>query len=444
MEHLRQRLRSAEAGRGIRHYGVASGRRLAGRMPLLIGSAIVILTLSLARTVDVSVAIAGALAVVAVAATLPEPAGRPHSRISGAPDPSEPHDGHVSAGVGTWDALLYAMPDAALVIDGASVVLYANGHARDLFPMLRPGGPINHVVRHPDLVAAIDKARASNAPLLIHLVESFPVERRISVSLGRVAIGPARPRFPDLLLTFRDVSEQHRLAQMRADFVANASHELRTPLASLRGFVETLQGPARDDSAARQRFLSLMATQAERMSRLIDDLLSLSRVEMRVHLTPHGKVDLDEVVAHVGQVLAPIAAAAKVTLVVEPLGEPAPVRGDRDELVQVVQNLAHNALKYGFEGGRVVIALQRRPGNATTPRFAVVVADDGPGIAPAHLPRLTERFYRVNVASSRDKGGTGLGLAIVKHIVTRHRGELRIESAVGKGSTFTVILDAAP
>jgi two-component system phosphate regulon sensor histidine kinase PhoR len=216
--------------------------------------------------------------------------------------------------------------------------------------------------------------------------------------------------------------------------VANASHELRTPLASLRGFVETLQGPAREDAAARERFLGIMAAQAERMTRLIDDLLSLSRVELRAHLPPRGIVELNEAAAYVAQTLEPLAKGAGTRLALQPLDGPARIQGDRDEIVQVLQNLVHNAIKYGRENGTVTIDIARENG-----RVAVAVADDGPGIAAQHLPRLTERFYRVNVASSREKGGTGLGLAIVKHVLARHRGDLRIASRVGEGSTFTVV-----
>jgi len=230
---------------------------------------------------------------------------------------------------------------------------------------------------------------------------------------------------------------------MRADFVANASHELRTPLASLRGFVETLQGAAKNDTEARERFLKVMSEQAERMSRLVDDLLSLSRVEMREHLPPAQNVDLNDAVSHVIQALQPLAAGAGTSIEFKRLDGPAVVRGDRDELVQVFQNLVQNALKYGKSGGRIEVAVAYTEASGARPaRFVVSVTDDGVGIAPQHLPRLTERFYRVNVLASRERGGTGLGLAIVKHILNRHRGELTISSKVGHGSTFAVVLPA--
>jgi two-component system, OmpR family, phosphate regulon sensor histidine kinase PhoR len=275
----------------------------------------------------------------------------------------------------------------------------------------------------------------------VELVERVPVERRVAATVSRLARS-SRPPAPHVLVTFRDLTEQDRLGQMRTDFVANTSHELRTPLASLRAFVETLQGPARDDANARKRFLQLMALQAERMTRLIDDLLSLSRIEMRVHLPPRGIVDLNETAAYVCQSLEPVAEAAKANLKLVRDETPARIRGDREEIVQVLQNLIQNAIKYGREGGAIEVRVGRdaRAG-AGGAKVWVSVVDDGPGIAPEHLPRLTERFYRVNVASSREKGGTGLGLAIVNHILNRHRAELRISSRLGAGSSFTASFD---
>ena len=187
-----------------------------------------------------------------------------------------------------------------------------------------------------------------------------------------------------------------------------------------------------------------MAEQAERMSRLVDDLLSLSRVEMREYLPLSDEVDLGIVLAEVAQTLEPLAKRAGVTLTLSRSDDAAVVRGDRDELMQVFQNLVQNAVKYGNSGGKVDIRMAREPAaSGRSARFRVDVADDGPGIAPQHLPRLTERFYRVNVAASREKGGTGLGLAIVKHILNRHRGELVVTSKLGHGSTFSVLLPSA-
>ncbi len=336
-----------------------------------------------------------------------------------------------------WRAVVDAIPTAAVALDAAGTVVHHNRLVAELFPKIENGRPLSQVTRNPDLIAAVDRALASEERINVDLIERVPVERRISATVSRLSPS-AEPSSPHLLVTFRDLTEQDKLTQMRADFIANASHELRTPLASLRAFVETLQGPAREDAVARERFLKLMASQAERMTRLIDDLLSLSRVEMRVHLPPRGIVELNETAAYVCQSLEPVAESAKTHLAFIRDGVPARIRGDREEIVQVLQNLIQNAIKYGREGGRIEVRVGRdAPRGSGSARVWVSVADNGPGIAPEHLPRLTERFYRVNVASSREKGGTGLGLAIVKHILNRHRGELRIASKLGIGSTFT-------
>ena len=228
---------------------------------------------------------------------------------------------------------------------------------------------------------------------------------------------------------------------MRADFVANASHELRTPLAALSGFIETLQGPARDDAKARQRFLAIMQEQAKRMARLIDDLLSLSRIELNAHRRPDTSVDLVPIVRQVVDSLQTLARDRGVIVTVE-AAPTLMVPGDHDELVRVFENLVENALKYGAPGKRVDIVLTVGPSDGE-PEAQVSVRDYGPGIAPEHLPRLTERFYRVDVRESRAQGGTGLGLALVKHILNRHRGRLSIESATGAGATFVVHLPTA-
>ena len=336
-----------------------------------------------------------------------------------------------------WHRLIEAMPDAVVAVDDELAVTFANRPARDMFPGLDQGRPMVLADRSPDLAAALDRALAERRPQSVSLHHVLPVERRLEVRVCPVERDDAG--LPALLVVARDSSERDRLAQMRADFIAHASHELRTPLAALRGFVETLQGPARNDVAARERFLGIMSSEALRMTRILDDLLSLARVEMRAHIAPTGSVDVSELAAEVVKSLEPLAQAASVKLALEPVQGERTVRGDRDELVQVFVNLIQNAIKYGRQGGTVVVRLADRvAGNR--PMITIAVIDDGPGIAPAHLPRLTERFYRVDDKSSRDRGGTGLGLAIVKHILTRHQGNLRIASEIGKGSTFTVEL----
>ena len=342
-----------------------------------------------------------------------------------------------------WRAIVNAVPEPAIVLGNAGQILHANRVALELFGARRRGGHLTTMVRDPELLAAVEEALATRQSRVVELHARVPVERRLLMTLQPLDQAE-QPSAPALLISIRDLTEQDRLARMRADFVANASHELRTPLASLRGFVETLQGAAKDDAQARDRFLAVMSEQAQRMTRLIDDLLSLSRVEMREHLTPAERVDLNEAAAHVIQTLQPIVAAAGAVITLTELPAPAIIRGDRDEIVQLLQNLIQNALKYGRPGGHVGVEIAHEPqGAGRGARFVLSVRDDGAGIAPEHVPRLTERFYRVSVAASREKGGTGLGLAIVKHILNRHRGELIITSNVGQGSTFAAVLPAA-
>lgn len=344
-----------------------------------------------------------------------------------------------------WRIVIDAIPDAALALDGAASVVHCNARIPDLFPSARIGVPVAQVTRNPEFLEAIDRAWTAQSAVVVEVLERVPVERRISATISRLSVARAQSNtgdVPALLVTFRDLTAQDRLEQTRSDFVANASHELRTPLALLMGYIETLQGPARNDPAGRERFLAIMLTQATRMARLIDDLLSLSRIELRTHLPPTGVVELNEVAASVAQSLEPLAKHSRTDIAVMRLGRPVRIRADRDEIIQVLQNLIQNAIKYGGDDGSVRIVVREEPQEGRLgPRVAVDVIDQGPGISPEHLPRLTERFYRANVASSREKGGTGLGLAIVKHIVLRHRGDLRIGSVLGKGSTFTVVLD---
>ena len=359
----------------------------------------------------------------------------------GSPYPLAPSD-MAPRGV-SWQALANALPDPIMVLDLDGTLLHRSPGVADLFPRARVGHPMTTATRNPELLEGIDHVLSHGGPHIITLDERVPVMRRLSAIVSTITGGVRRPGEPAVLIVFRDLTEQERHNQMRADFVANASHELRTPLASLRGFIETLQGPARDDGPARDRFLAMMAAQAMRMSRLIDDLLALSRVEMREHLAPAGEVDMGELVRFVVQSLQPLTEASGSEVVVREAATPIYVRGERDELTQVLQNLLQNALIYGRTNGRVEIEVGRQTatGLIARTRAAVTVRDDGPGIAEEHLPRLTERFYRVSTTASRAKGGTGLGLAIVKHIVARHRGELLIRSKPGAGAAFTVLLD---
>lgn len=336
-----------------------------------------------------------------------------------------------------WHPMLDAVPDAALVLDREQRVVGANSGAQSVFPGIE-GRALLQTTRDPELVGAVDRALKSGQPQTFDMHAVLPVERHYAGIVSPLGSAETNAPGPALMIVLRDRTEAEQLAQMRADFVANASHELRTPLASLKGFVETLQGAAKDDPKARERFLGIMQEQAARMSRLIDDLLSLSRIEMREHVQPTGRVDLEALVADAVDQVRPLAEEAQIAIRAAPTTQLASVVGDRDELMQVAQNLLQNAIKYGKLGGQVDVVVSQVDG-----QVLLSVADDGIGIAPQHLPRLTERFYRVSAKDSRERGGTGLGLAIVKHIVNRHRGELRIESTPGKGSTFTVAIPAA-
>jgi two-component system phosphate regulon sensor histidine kinase PhoR len=428
------RLRLEKAGRRFAELAEpVAGRLKARRGALGAAAAITVLFLALGG-LSPKVALLGLLAAGAAAALWPLDQGTGGTAGE-----------QVSAQVGAdpqrlWRVVVDAMPEPVVALDADGRIAHANRLAEAEFGARRPGGHIASMSRDPGLLAAVEEALAARQAQSVELHGRVPVERRLLATVVPIEeVMPQARDAPSLLITLRDLSEQDRLARMRADFVANASHELRTPLAYLKGSVETLLGPARDDAAARETFLKTMGEQAERMSRLVDDLLSLSGVEMREYLPPTGEADLCAVLADVAQTMEHMARQAGVSLTVSGIDGTAPVRGDHDELAQVFQNLVQNALKYGREGGKVEVRLTREVGTRQL-RYRVDVADDGPGIAPQHLPRLTERFYRVNVAASREKGGTGLGLAIVKHILNRHRGELVIHSELGHGSTFSVIL----
>ncbi|ADP71607.1 histidine kinase [Rhodomicrobium vannielii ATCC 17100] len=330
-----------------------------------------------------------------------------------------------------------ALPDPAILLARDGTILAFNGKARDLFDGLKNGAHISSATRSPQVLDAVMECGPVNRQQTVTFSERVPVERHMAATVSWLVL--PSDAGPSILVYLRDLTEQRRLDQLRADFIANASHEIKTPLASLSGFIQTLHGAARHDEAARDRFLPIMAKQAERMARLIDNLMSLSRVEMRAHLKPQGEVAIAELVEQACEALEPMAAEADVTVAVESEVGDVTVLGDRDELTQVFINLVHNAIKYGGNGGSVQVKLKRQR-SGSQDMIAISVEDDGPGILGQHLPRLTERFYRVAGAAGHEKGGTGLGLAIVKHVVNRHRGELRIASEVGSGSKFTVLL----
>jgi two-component system phosphate regulon sensor histidine kinase PhoR len=316
------------------------------------------------------------------------------------------------------------------------VVVASNAAAQAIAPALTRGAPLSFALRIADLTEAVRRAVDTGETQRVEFFEKVPADRWTEAFIVPVALAEAIAGRRELVfVTLHDLTRIKQVEEMRADFVANASHELRTPLASLSGFIETLQGSAKNDPQARERFLDIMKAQANRMARLIDDLLSLSRIELKAHVQPANQVDLAPIVRQVADGLQTLARDRGVEVKIDLPPEPLMVRADRDELIRVFENLVENALKYGASGKRIDIGLS--PGDNEA---LVAVRDYGPGIAPEHLPRLTERFYRVDVAESRAQGGTGLGLALVKHILHRHRGRLSIDSAPGKGATFTVRL----
>ena len=349
-----------------------------------------------------------------------------------------PRDDRPALRVGdpVLEAVLGGLPDPVVALDPHGDVVALNGRASAIAPALRRGEPVSLALRVPEVLDAIRRAVATGISQRVEFFERVPVDRWYEAIVTPITLaGTAPPGM--VLLAFHDLTPLRRVEEMRADFIANASHELRTPLAALAGFIETLQGSARDDSAARARFLPIMQAQATRMARLIDDLLSLSRIELNAHLRPDKQVDLVAIVRQVADSLQTLARDRGVEIALTTARpDRLVVLGDRDELMRVLENLIENALKYAASGKRIDIMLA-----IDGAREALIsVRDYGPGIAPEHLPRLTERFYRVDVSESRAQGGTGLGLALVKHILNRHGGRLTIDSIAGQGATFTAHL----
>ena len=331
-------------------------------------------------------------------------------------------------------AMLAAMRDPAMIIDSDERVFAINESMKTLVPTIRMKDPLALALRTPDLLDAVRLIISGSPAQSTQWREHVPVERVFDVYVSPLDMGTNERC---ALVTMRDLTEVKRTERMRVDFIANVSHELRTPLASLLGFIETLQGPAREDKSAREHFLGIMADQGRRMSRLIDDLLSLSRVEQHQHLHPTAQVDLVSIVRQVVESYAPITPERRVSLCLD-TPDTLNVIGDRDELIRLAENLIGNAIKYGSlanQDTRVEISVSTIGSEAS-----LCVRDHGAGIPSEHIPRLTERFYRIDAGASRANGGTGLGLALVKHIVLRHRGRLKITSHLGDGSRFEALL----
>jgi two-component system phosphate regulon sensor histidine kinase PhoR len=380
-----------------------------------------------------------------------------------APDP-------VAADPLPYGAILEGLEDPVMVIEAGPPgetaghrLVFANAAARGLFRIQRRGARLITAIRNPQVIELVDEALFGGVAGQGPFDAGGAHDRTWTATTQPLAL--TADTQPLALLVLRDQTDLRRAERMRADFLANASHELRTPLASLSGFIETLRGPARDDSEARDRFLGIMQAQAERMSRLINDLMSLSRIELNEHIAPQGRVDLALAVTDVADALTPVTRDKGVKIDwTAPARGVAAIEGDRDQIVQVVQNLVENAVKYSPRDGTIRVEVTApasgdppaaqdpeaaaltllSPGHRAGAPYALLrISDSGQGMPRDALPRLTERFYRVEGQKSGDRSGTGLGLAIVKHIVNRHRGGLSVESAEGRGSTFSVWLPLA-
>jgi len=339
--------------------------------------------------------------------------------------------------------ILGEINDPIIVLDHTGRIVLANRASQSLVGAEAERKHISAVLRNPELLEGVERVLAGGPSESIAFTFLVPVERHYQAHVVSTKNDDADSAM--VLIQLHDLTATRRAEELRTDFVANASHELRTPLAAVSGFIDTLRGHAKNDSEARERFLDIMSVETDRMRRLIEDLLSLTRIELNEHNPPSQQIDLVKVVRDAASALAPLAEIDGVVLEIED-GAPLPAIGDRDELIQVFQNLIHNAIKYGRERSTVRVHFGRTPGQGRRDALGQVFAaveDDGEGIPREAVPRLTERFYRVDVKRSRERGSTGLGLAIVKHILNRHRGRLHIESTLGKGSTFTVSLPAA-
>jgi two-component system, OmpR family, phosphate regulon sensor histidine kinase PhoR len=399
---------------------------------VILTAAIVFAALAIGNVLPLGYAVAG-FAVIALSAVLASRGGADEEARRLPPEIVAEHAGDP------LEAVIAGMPDPVIALDRNGRVLTLNERAQALAPALRQGEPVSLVLRMPELIDAIGRAYASGEEQRVEYSERVPIDRWFQAIVVPVKRQADRAR-PDLMLmTFHDLTPLRHAEEMRADFVANASHELRTPLAALSAFIETLQGTARDDAKARERFLAIMQEQARRMARLIDDLLSLSRIEQNAHRRPDTPADVVPIVGQVVDGLETLARDRGVIVQINSVSSLV-VLGDHDELLRVFENLVENALKYGAPGKRVEISIRQGLSPEGAPEAQIAVRDHGPGIAPEHVPRLTERFYRVDVTESRAQGGTGLGLALVKHILNRHRGRLSIESVLGSGATFTVHL----
>ena len=344
------------------------------------------------------------------------------------------------------EAVIAAVPDPLILLDERRRIVRANAQAAAFIGITPEPRDLAAAFRNPAVLAAADAVLGGERARVVDFSLTVPVERQLRARFAR--IDHLSPDGAVAVLSLYDITELKRAEQMRADFIANASHELRTPLATLIGFIETLRGPARDDAEARERFLAIMHGQASRMARLVEDLMSLSRIELNEHVMPRDRVALSPLLRQIAETLELRAGERDICIRLAVPPDLPDVLGDRDELAQVFQNLIDNAIKYGRSGSEIMLQAEtasrptRGSSSSENAMVCVAVCDQGEGIPHEHLPRLTERFYRVDTARSREMGGTGLGLAIVKHILNHHRGFLEVESTPGVGSVFTVFLRA--
>lgn len=332
--------------------------------------------------------------------------------------------------------IVEAMPIPTLLVDQTGRIGAANKGARALFGDSMRGRHYITVLRQPTLLDSVEQAITRRTTTKAqYLTTEARRDLTLQATCAYLADGC-------ILISFEDRTAMEEAFQMRRDFVANVSHELRTPLTALMGFIETLGNAARDDAEARARFLAIMEKEASRMNRLVGDLLSLSRVEAEERMRPTEPVEFGGLVRSVLHTLSALAEHDEIELRPSLPNDDITIPGDADQLSQVVTNLVENAIKYSPSGTEVKIKVVLRDQHPAIRQDALVltVEDSGEGIDSVHIPRLTERFYRIDTHRSREMGGTGLGLAIVKHIVNRHRGRLRIHSEIGKGSMFAVIL----
>lgn len=402
-------------------------KRLLAHRWLLMAIVFVFIALIVTNLLDVFTALLSILALFAAAALAPRQSNRAQASTV-ATEYTDLDDRSF--------AYLDVIPDPVMLIGPTGLIEYTNAEFISAFGELAEGSSSLLRFRSPEIQTFIQSLIEGEPAAAIEYSESEPIARWFLVSAQAVERDEFDRR---ILVHFRDLSETKQTAKVRSDFIANASHELRTPLASLTGFIETLSGPARNDEKARDRFLKIMQEQAERMSRLIDDLLTLSRIETGKGKAQFEKVDLRGPLLHVIDALRPMAQGTNTEINSKITDEKQAifVHGSGDELIQLFENLIENAIKYGGSNGTVVINLNEAENEN---EITVEVSDSGPGIPEEHIPRLVERFYRVDIETSRGKQGTGLGLSIVKHIVQRHGGRLNIRSKIGEGSTFVVTL----